>query len=88
LTGLAVSKMHLGAFEEAETVLQESLSKNQSDADTLANIIVVSQHLQRPAEVVTRYLNQLRASSPSHALVSSLATFEGAFDRVAATLKA
>jgi hypothetical protein len=30
--------------------------------------------------------SQLKTSAPNHALVSSLATFSGAFDRVAATL--
>jgi hypothetical protein len=30
LTGLAVSKMHQGAFEEAETSLQEALTKVSS----------------------------------------------------------
>lgn len=48
--------MHLGLFEEAETSLQDSLAKNPSDADTLANLIVVSQHLDRSPEVVNRYL--------------------------------
>ena len=55
LNGLAVSKMHLGLFDEAETALQESTTKNATDADTLANLIVVSLHLQRSQDVVKRY---------------------------------
>lgn len=56
LNGIAVAKMQMGLFEEAETALQDSLTKNTSDADTLANLIVVSQHLDRPQEVINRYL--------------------------------
>ncbi len=56
LNGLAVAKMHLGLFEEAETTLQDSLAKSAGDADTLANLVVVSQHLDRPPEVINRYL--------------------------------
>ena len=32
--------------------------------------------------------SQLKAKAPNHALVLALGTFEGAFDRVSATLKA
>lgn len=54
LNGLAVSKMHLGLFEEAEVALQEALTKNGSDPDTLANLIVVAHHLHRSADVIKR----------------------------------
>lgn len=86
LNGIAVAKMQMGLFEEAETALQDSLTKNTSDADTLANLIVVSQHLDRPQEVINRYLNQLRAKAPWHDLVQSLDNFNQSFDRVAASL--
>lgn len=86
LNGLAVSKMHLAQWEEAETALKEAITKSPSDPDTLANIITVSYHLQRSNDVINRYLNQLKSKAPNHALVTSLATFHGAFDRVAATL--
>jgi hypothetical protein len=58
-----------------------------SDPDSLANLIAVSQHLERTPEVVNRYLSQLKTKAPNHALLTSLATFEGAFDRVSASLK-
>jgi len=88
LNGQAVAKMHQGQFEEAESLLQEALGKAPSDPDSLANLIAVSQHLRRAPEVVARYLSQLRARAPGHQLLVSLATFEGAYDRVAATLSA
>jgi coatomer protein complex subunit epsilon len=86
LNGLAVAKMHLGRFEDAESSLQDAISKVPNDADTLANMIVVSQHLQRPPDVVARYINQLRSRSPNHPLLVSLAAFEASFDKVASSL--
>lgn len=56
LNSLAVAKMHLGAFEEAETTLQEALTKSASDPDSLANIIIVSHHLSRSKEVINRFM--------------------------------
>jgi len=87
LNGLAASKMHQAAFEEAETLLQEALGKAPSDPDSLANLIAVSQHLQRSPEVVARYLAQLKAKAPTHQLITSLATFEGAYDRVSNSIR-
>lgn len=48
--------MSVGQFEEAESALQEALTKAPSDPDSLANLIVVSYHLQRPENVINRYL--------------------------------
>lgn len=56
LNGVAVGKMQLGLFEEAETALQEALTKASNDPDSLANIIVVANHLGRPQEVINRYI--------------------------------
>ncbi len=47
--------MQSGNFDEAEINLQEALTKNNGDADSLANIIIVSQHLHRSEEVINRY---------------------------------
>jgi coatomer subunit epsilon len=80
--------MHQGQYEEAEGYLQEALTKAPADADSLANLVVVSQHLQRAPEVIGRYLSQLKAKQPDHTLLAALHTFESAFDRVSATLKA
>jgi len=88
LNGLAAARMHQGAFEEAETLLLEALTKMSSDADSLANLVVVSHQLRRPEEVVQRYISQLRIANKAHPLLLSLATFESAFDRVTPTLAA
>eukprot|EP01038_Epipyxis_sp_PR26KG_P008293 gene8293-11223_t len=86
LNGLAASKMHQNQFEEAESTLQEALTKAPGDPDTLANLIIAGYQLQRPPEVINRYLSQLKAKAPNHPLVLSTITFQGAFERVAATL--
>jgi coatomer protein complex subunit epsilon len=86
LNGLAVAKMSGGHWEEAETLLQEALTKAQADADSLANLICCSQHLNRAPEVIARYMAQLRSKAPGHPLLQSLVVFEGAFDRVITTL--
>ena len=86
LNGLAAGKMHQGAYEEAETLLQEALTKKSADPDSLANLVVVSQQLRRPDDVINRYINQLKKAAPGHTLLASLATFEQAFDRVANNL--
>ena len=56
LTGLAVCKMHQGAFEEAEATLTEALGKAPNDPDVLANLIAVSSQLGRAPEIVNRYV--------------------------------
>lgn len=87
LNGLAAAKMQQGQFEEAETQLQEALKKAPSDPDTLANLISVSYHLQRPQNVVNRYLSLLKTKAPNHELVTLMANFESAFDRTATALR-
>ena len=86
LNGLAAAKMHLGLFDEAEVALKEALTKSPADADSLANLIAVSYHLQRPQEVINRLFSQLKAKAPKHDLVLSRDNFEKSFDRVPATL--
>lgn len=86
LNGLAVAKLHQGQYDEAESLLQEALTKSPSDPDTLANLICVCQHLGRETSIVSRYMSQLKSKAPDHALVTSVNTFTGAFDRVSAGL--
>ncbi len=78
LNGKAICLMHMGRFDEAETVLLEALKKDAKDADTNANLVVCNLHLGKPA---TRYLSQLKLSHPEHTLIKHVSTAEESFDR-------
>ncbi len=80
---MAVASLRLGKYDEAERILQESLSKSATDVDTLANMVVCMHHLRKPAEVMARYLNQLRSVAPSHAWLTKYGELEQSFDRCA-----
>jgi coatomer protein complex subunit epsilon len=84
LNGQAAANLHQKNFEEAERLLMEASGKSSTDPDTLVNQIVVSQHLNKGAQVTGRLISQLKREHPTHAFVQALAVQEGAFDRVAA----
>ncbi|KAJ8549275.1 hypothetical protein K7X08_032982 [Anisodus acutangulus] len=83
LNGKAVCCMHMGNFDEAETLLLEALNKDAKDPETLANLVVCSLHLVKPS---TRYLNQLKLSNPDHTLVKHASSAEESFDRAVQTV--
>ncbi|KAL3376007.1 hypothetical protein AABB24_002781 [Solanum stoloniferum] len=83
LNGKAVCCMHMGNFDEAETLLLEALNKDTKDSETLANLVVCSLHLGKPS---TRYLSQLKISHPDHMLVGRAASAEEIFDRAVQTV--
>ncbi|KAG0478018.1 hypothetical protein HPP92_012737 [Vanilla planifolia] len=78
LNGKAVCCIHMGRFDEAETLLLEALNKDAKDAETLANLVVCSLHVGKSA---SRYLSQLKLSHPEHLLVKRVASAEDNFDR-------
>lgn len=86
LNGLAVAKMHQGQWEEAEAALKEAITKAPTDPDSLSNMITLCHHTQKPADVINRFVNQLKGKAPNHPFVQSLEMFDRAFDRVASTL--
>ncbi|CAN0920239.1 Coatomer subunit epsilon-1 [Linum grandiflorum] len=95
LNGKAVCCMHMGNFEEAETLLLEALNKarlcfsaelsifDAKDPETLANMVVCSLHLGKPS---SRYLNQLKLSHPEHVLVKRISSAEDSFERAVQTV--
>ncbi|CAF1928910.1 hypothetical protein BRARA_I02791 [Brassica rapa] len=78
LNSKAVCCMHMGNFEEAETLLLDALNKDAKDPETLANLVVCSIHVGKPSP---RYLSQLKLSHPEHVLVKRAASAEDNFER-------
>ncbi|RAL42813.1 unnamed protein product [Cuscuta campestris] len=83
LNGKAVCCMHMGNFDEAETLLLEALNKDAKDPETLANLVVCNLHLGKPS---SRYLSQLKLSHPNHMLVKRSLSAEENFDRAVQTI--
>ncbi|XP_060215712.1 coatomer subunit epsilon-1-like [Lycium barbarum] len=75
--------MHMGNFDEDETLLLEALNKDAQDPETLANLVVCSLHLGKPS---THYLNQLKLSNRDHTLVKRTTSAEESFDRAVQTV--
>lgn len=84
LNGQATCFIHQGRYEEADSALQESISKDTNNADALINMIVLSQHSGKPPEVANRYLIQLQEFHKNHPFVKDYASKEAEFDRLAA----
>ncbi|CAA6668637.1 unnamed protein product [Spirodela intermedia] len=78
LNGKAVCCMHMGNFDEAETLLLDALTKDPWDLETLANLIVCSIYLGKSS---TRFLSQLKLHHPEYMLVKRLSAAEEAFQR-------
>ncbi|XP_071715740.1 coatomer subunit epsilon-1-like [Rutidosis leptorrhynchoides] len=83
LNGKAVCCMHMGNFDEAESLLLEALNKDAKDRETLANLVVCSLHLGKSA---SRLLSQLKLADPEHMLLKRGSTAEESFDRAIQTV--
>lgn len=82
LNGQAVALMGQGKFEDAESLIQEALDKDNNNAETLINSIVVSQYLGKAPEVTNRYLNQLKDSNINHPYVKDVLSKERELDQL------
>jgi coatomer protein complex subunit epsilon len=69
LNGQAVALIARGKYQEAEGLLQESLEKDNNNAETLINLMTISHFLGKGTDVSNRYLNQLKDSHPKHPFV-------------------
>mmetsp|Transcript_27677 Transcript_27677/g.41895 ORF Transcript_27677/g.41895 Transcript_27677/m.41895 type:complete len:233 (-) Transcript_27677:98-796(-) len=74
-----------GDYAEAETKLLECKREFQyADADTLVNLIVCSQYLDKPAD---EYVKELMEVTPGHPFLAGLERVQGAFAREALKYK-
>jgi len=87
LNGMAVCKMHMGQFDEADKYLLKALAANSSDEQTLQNLVICAQHTRKAPEVVNRYLSTLSRSAPSCALLKRRADAESAIDGLLSSFK-
>eukprot|EP00172_Hildenbrandia_rubra_P003486 Plantae.Rhodophyta-Hildenbrandia_rubra.ctg5634.p1 GENE.Plantae.Rhodophyta-Hildenbrandia_rubra.ctg5634~~Plantae.Rhodophyta-Hildenbrandia_rubra.ctg5634.p1 ORF type:complete len:292 (-),score=76.85 Plantae.Rhodophyta-Hildenbrandia_rubra.ctg5634:437-1312(-) len=86
LNGMALCHLSMGKYDEAEKVLQEALTKNKNFAATLANSVVCSKHKNKQAELVQRYVAQLRTVSPGDAWLKDVEAKAAEFDQLAAAM--
>ena len=82
LNGQAVCFIHQEKFEEAESALQQSISKDSDNSDSLINLIVLSRLSGKPQEVAKRYLTHIQDSHKSHTYVKEYSVKESEFDKL------
>jgi len=80
--GLASVLIAQGKYEEADSVLAESLEKDPNHLETVINQVVVSQFLGKSPEVCTRLLSQLRNTNQNHPFVVEYQLKEQQFQKL------
>ncbi|CAH8627487.1 unnamed protein product [Dicrocoelium dendriticum] len=81
LNGQAAAFIGMNRWEDAESVLQESLDLDSSNSDSIVNMIVVSHHLGKPVETINRLTSQLKESNKTHPFLTDLAEKDAEFSR-------
>ncbi|VDN09879.1 unnamed protein product [Dibothriocephalus latus] len=80
LNGQAAALMAMGRWADAEPVLQQSLDMEPSHTETLINMMVVSQHTGKPAEIMNRFISQLRDCDKNHPFLDSINSMDQLFE--------
>lgn len=78
LNALAVTRMALGAWDTAESLLLEAIGGTVTSPDTLANLATVAAQSGKGQDAVERWMGQLRATAPGHPAIVRLANLNDA----------
>ncbi|KAF2758322.1 coatomer subunit epsilon [Pseudovirgaria hyperparasitica] len=76
LLGQAVSELHLGRTPEAEAAFQQAVEMDGTNADLLANLVVLNTILGKDSADLT---GQLRAADPKHQFLADIEAKREAF---------
>jgi len=82
LNSQALCQINQGKYEEALSLLQESLDKDSNNPDAMVNMIVLNQNLGKPVDMINRYISQLKDSHKNHPFVKDLMIKENEFTRI------
>ncbi|CAL8088706.1 unnamed protein product [Calicophoron daubneyi] len=83
LNGQAAALIGMNRWEDAECLLQEALDADSNNPDTIINMIMVSQHLGKPAETIHRLMSELKDCNKNHPFLLDYAAKEEEFSRCA-----
>jgi len=88
LNGQAACKMACGQFAEAEPLLLQALEKSPNDKNTIIILTVCSRHLNKPSDVISRKIKQVRSLPGQHPWLTDFDHQEQSFETAAARFKA
>ncbi|KAI0472992.1 coatomer epsilon subunit-domain-containing protein [Xylariaceae sp. FL0804] len=81
LVSQAVCELHLGRVEEAQSALEQAVSKQPGYAEAIANLLVLTVVVGKdPAE----FTNKLKSAAPEHPFLTDLEEKSQLFDKAAA----
>lgn len=83
LNSQALCLINQGKYDEAQSLLQESLDKDSNNSNAMVNAIVLNQYLGKPIEISNRYTSQLKDTHKNHPFVKDLLSKESEFNRIA-----
>ena len=81
LNNLAICKIHMEQYPEAEEMLTTALEESPGDVDTLVNLVVVSRHLNKPKETVDKWISQLKKVDPNNAKLKEWEQADATFEQ-------
>ena len=85
LNSLAVCKIKMGQFPEAEELLTSALEENPEHIDSLVNSVVCSRHQAKPEEHVKSLMETIKKLDPGNEFIKSWEEATKSFDDAAAS---